>query len=125
MAQKQERVTALQFKTGQRAALAELRRRVGSGLRVHFRPDSLTPRQIRGGRLQLRVRGRSGKPTDEATAREFLRSNRQLLRLQDPDRELVLKRRRIGRSGRSHLRFAQYHRGLRVWPFSSSLVSRR
>jgi Zn-dependent metalloprotease len=71
---------------------------------------------IRGAALE---RGTSGVATaagDEQTARAFLRKNRGVLRLDDPDREMVLDRRDTDDLGRRHLRFSQTHLGLPVWP---------
>ena len=41
---------------------------------------------------------------------------RELLKLDDPESELVLRRARTDRRGRTHLRFDQFYGGLEVWP---------
>ncbi len=110
---------AASLNTEQADGLAELRRRVGSAVEVHLRPGTGTPRLIRGAVLQPAASGTGGgaaADADEATAREFLRRNRSVLRLDDPDRELVLTRREHDALGRRHLRFTQTYAGLAVWP---------
>jgi len=54
----------------------------------------------------------------ERVARAFLRQNRDLMQLQEPDSELQLERRQVDPQGHVHLRFAQRHQGLAVWPAS-------
>jgi Zn-dependent metalloprotease len=99
------------------AAVAELRRRVGTAVEVRLREPAGTPRLVKGAVLE-RAAAVAGRPRtrDEATARAFLRSNRQLLRLDDPDGELTITRWDTDALGHRHLRFAQTHRGLPVWP---------
>lgn len=113
-----------------------LRRRCEGPLKVHLRPGSAsTSMFIEASRLQRRVRPAPG-PTrasaahgtafpdsagedhgnDVQTARAFLRNNRALLRIDDPDAELQLTRQQTDDLGRRHLRFHQYYRDLEVWP---------
>ncbi|MFN8640969.1 MAG: hypothetical protein U0802_04655 [Candidatus Binatia bacterium] len=96
-----------------RAALAALRAEVDD-LRVSWRADAGTPRQIRGGVLQPALRIGQGDAAD--TARAFLRAHRGLMRLDAPDDELQLERRERDALGRTRLRFAQRYQGLPVWP---------
>ena len=98
----------------QAAAAAALVRGSGGSIEVRLRQPAGTPRQIRGGLLQRAAGG--GGDADERTARSFLRAQRALLRLDAPDDELGLERRDADRLGRRHLRFAQRHGALPVWP---------
>ncbi|HEY1251475.1 MAG TPA: hypothetical protein VGH97_09815, partial [Thermoanaerobaculia bacterium] len=97
------------------AALAE---RVGRDVRIVRRPGVGTPAQIRGAALQTRAAAAVGEDADVLTSRTFLRRNRSLLGLADPDAELALvsDARVPDPLGLSHLRFEQRHRGLPVWP---------
>src|SRR5512134_2559109 len=98
------------------AAIGALQQRAGADVEVRLRPDVGTPRMIRGALLQRAgANGKGGDP-DERTARAFLRNQRALLRLTDPDDELALERSDHDDLGRRHLRFTQRHRGLPVWP---------
>ena len=77
-----------------------------------------TPRQIRGAHLQRSVRSFAAQHSrdDVATAKEFLRNNRGLMRIDDPDQELVPRAQAVDDFGRGHVRFTQKFRGLEVWP---------
>lgn len=96
-----------------RIDLAALRARLGD-LEVRWRAQAGTPRQVRAAGLQAAVR--AGKGADEDTARAFLRAHRDLMRVEDPDAELRLERRRRDELGRTQLRFAQRYQDLPVWP---------
>ena len=54
--------------------------------------------------------------SNEATARSFLRVNRELLKIGEPDDEFLLSSSQSDELGRHHLRFDQRYRGLPVWP---------
>ena len=99
-------------------ALEVLRQTAGPGVQVRFRPQNGTPIQIKGAVLQKRfgLMTPPGLSGEEYAARAFLRNNRALLRLEDPDTELVLKSREREDNGRLHLRFSQAYKGLPVWP---------
>ena len=58
----------------------------------------------------------AGSDPPLTTARTFLRTNCDLLRLDDPHAELVLVRRHTDELGRTHLRFRQQYQGMPVWP---------
>jgi Zn-dependent metalloprotease len=75
-----------------------------------------TPRWIAGARLERAGPGPAGRARDEATARAWLRRERALVGLRDPDRELALTKSWRDELGHRHLGFEQRHRGLRVWP---------
>lgn len=102
----------------QSLALLELRQRVGEDLRVRFRPGTGAPLLIQGPGLQRRATpvGKAGLSLEESTARDFLRGNKDLLRLEDPDLELILRSRETDELGLRHLRFEQRYAGLPVWP---------
>lgn len=102
----------------QQAALARLQAENGGDVQVRLRPSNGTPLFIKGPRLGHRFSGiaKAGIGSDELTARQFLRTNRALLRLEDPDQELVLVERQADELGYRHLRFEQQFNGLPVWP---------
>ncbi|MGE5275513.1 MAG: M4 family metallopeptidase [Acidobacteriota bacterium] len=96
---------------------APLSARVGRDVRLVARPGVGTPAQLAGSRLQERVSSAdAGEDPDLATARAFLRVNRALLGLRDPDGELALTGRLPDALGDRHLKFEQRWRGLPVWP---------
>ncbi|MFN8544811.1 MAG: hypothetical protein U0807_11510 [Candidatus Binatia bacterium] len=104
-------------RAAQQAAIRRLADQLGQTFAVHLRPQPGTPRAIEGGRLEAAHRGWLGwRMPDEETARAFLRANAPLLRLADPDRELGLVRSTTDALGRTHLRFAQRHADVPVWP---------
>jgi Zn-dependent metalloprotease len=91
-------------------------------LRVRLREPNRTPLLLKGA-LQRRVPAAvalagvdARQASDVETAREFLRANRELLLLKDPDVELVLVHYQEDELGRRQLRFEQRHLGLPVWP---------
>jgi Zn-dependent metalloprotease len=108
----------------QQEAIRLLRERAGAEVEVHLRPGNQTVMQIRGGVLE-----RPGRPVAQAseqdrleqTARSFLRANRALLRLDDPDREWKLEGQQRDATGERHLRFAQVYQNLPVWPAGLSV----
>lgn len=86
-------------------------------VQVRLRRDTQTPRQIKGALLQKGVSGPlPRKKRDLETVRAFLRENRSLLRIQDPDAELLLSRQESGPLDHRHLRFSQFYQGIPVWP---------
>ena len=101
----------------QSEGLARLREKVGESLTIKGRREARTPRMIGGAKLERSVAMHGPiKDRAEQTARTFLRSNRALLRLDDPDTEMNLHKNKLDELGRTHLRFQQHYRGLRVWP---------
>lgn len=106
-----------QGRTRQREAKSALQAGMDSALDVQFRPHVGTPMLIRGGVLEpAGPVGARASQRDAETARSFLRRNRELLGLDDPDAELTLVGRRTDETGRRHLRFTQSFEGLPVWP---------
>lgn len=107
----------------QRDAIARLENVAGAGLKVQLRPGNGTVMQIRGGILERAVGGAGAglaavgfQPGRSDTARRFLRNNRALFRLGDPDAELKLVSEEQDELGRWHLRFEQRFNGVPVWP---------
>ena len=102
-----------QLTAEQSQALSALETRCPGEVSVVLRPLAGTPRQIKGAVLQS---AQAGSDPPLTTARTFLRTNCDLLRLNDPNAELVLTRRHTDKLGRTHLRFRQQYQGLPVWP---------
>ena len=94
-------------------ALSALETRCPGEVSVVLRPLAGTPRQIKGAVLQS---AQAGSDPPLTTARTFLRTNCDLLRLEDPNAELVLVHRHTDELGRTHLRFRQQYQGVPVWP---------
>ena len=106
-----------QLTAEQSQALSELETRCPSEVSVSLRPLAGTPRQIKGAVLQQAQHGISAVGDSHlTTARTFLRTNCDLLRLDDPNAELVLVRRHTDELDRTHLRFRQQYQGVPVWP---------
>lgn len=101
----------------QHRALSRLREGALGPVEIHLRPENQTLRQIRaaellGEEVQSRARRASGGlPSKEALARAFLREHREVLRLTDPDSELVTTEVAEDLLGHSHVRFQQHHAG--------------
>jgi bacillolysin len=92
-------------------------REVEPGVKIIFRPEAGTPRQIKGKRLERSVpNADSVIERDKKTARAFLRSIKGILRINEPDHELRLYERQVDNIGRRHLRFSQQYGGIPVWP---------
>jgi bacillolysin len=74
-----------------------------------------TPRQLRPrfGAHSIRT-DMVANPLENARA--FLRANRDLLRIDDPDRELIVEAEAADALGGKHIRFAQQWRSVPVWP---------
>ena len=101
----------------QSQALSELETRCPGEVSVVLRPLAGTPRQIKGEVLQQAQHGiGAGSDPQLTTARTFLRTNCDLLRLDDPHAELVLVHKNTDELGRTHLRFQQEYQGVPVWP---------
>lgn len=73
------------------------------------------PRQLRPLAQQAGIRS-EGSATPLEAARNFLRANRTLLRIDDPDRELVPTAEAADPLGGRHIRFAQQWKDVPVWP---------
>lgn len=103
----------------QKSAFSALQQRVGDSLQIRLR-DNGTLMQIQGHQLEPAVtwsaNSASKRERAQVTTRRFLRFNRALLRLEQPDSELTLIRQNSDELQRSHLRFQQMYKGLPVWP---------
>src|SRR5574341_647766 len=90
---------------------------LGEGAEIFLNEKTGVPRQIRGRKLHRRDLGLDDQADrDQHTARAFLRKQRLLLQLRDPDQELKLERTHRDDRGRTYLRFSQLHQGIPVWP---------
>lgn len=99
----------------QLVVLERLRHESSGDVRVHWRDLEGTPRWVSGTRLfSPDTSEPTGELRDRATARAFLREVRELLRVDDPDDELVLIDQGVDDLGRGHLRFAQRYRGIEI-----------
>jgi Zn-dependent metalloprotease len=89
----------------------------GGKVKLAFHENG-TPSEIKGGLLEPALVGAltAGVDRHEETARNFLRANRELLLLADPDQELKLAKTEGDNLGRRHLLFQQVYNGLPVWP---------
>jgi Zn-dependent metalloprotease len=108
----------------QRAALQRLLAPAKDGLEIHLRSENGTVRHARGPLFPpqpSRLAGGNTLQRDTATARGLLTQWRDLLGVEDPDREFVLDRTESNGLGGRHFRFQQHWNGLRVWPASLSL----
>jgi bacillolysin len=105
-------------------ALRQLRQRAGADVQVAYRPGHPTVMRIRGASLEPAAGGFARAALDkqdQRTALNFLRANRELLRLADPENELRLDKREQDELGLRHLRYHQTFRGLEVWPAGASV----
>ena len=85
----------------------------GSELKVDPVNGVVRELKARSGRT-LHKAGAGASP--ETTARSFLRSNRNLLKIASPDDEFTLASDKSDATGLRHLRFNQHYRGIPVWP---------
>jgi Zn-dependent metalloprotease len=72
--------------------------------------------QIRGERLEGGAERAAGEDEDISTARAFLKANRPILGLDDPDNELAVRQHFTDEIGLKHVKFEQRWHGLAVWP---------
>ncbi len=114
---RQRKATLAAMSSEQAHAFATLEQQMHAAVEIRLRPTTGTPMQIVGPTLQLSVpEGIPGPDRDEKTARTFLRTYGNLLRLDNPDQELALAHHDVDHLHRCHLRFSQQHRNLPVWP---------
>ena len=102
----------------QQNAIRLLRERTGPDVLVHLREGNKTVMQIRGAVLERPTAGAALEAEgerDRRTARNFLRVNRELLRVNDPDNELTLVSQERDDIGQHHLKFNQTFKGIPVW----------
>lgn len=111
---------------GRQNSIAEkIRKKLADVAEVRFRSHNGTPRQIKvkaearrnGAVLEKASAGPlTGEARDEETAKNFLRSRRNDLRVLNPDQEFSLSKYSQDGLGRRHLRYRQQYQGLPVWP---------
>ena len=90
---------------------------VGDNPNVRMNAKRGTPRQMKGKRLQRAVQGLTDlQERAKHTGRKFLRNFKDQLRISDPDKDFMLYNMQTDELDRTHLRYAQMHQGLRVWP---------
>lgn len=88
----------------------------GKTMRIGFNADSQTPRFIKFNRSSKSKFQRTGPISDSRqAARQFLRSNRTLLGLTSPDKEMIIKRQWADKQGNTHFRFQQTLDDIPVW----------
>ncbi|MBX3734998.1 MAG: M4 family metallopeptidase [Verrucomicrobiae bacterium] len=105
------------FSDAQLAVLSDLRWRSGKHLEVRGNPDNNTVRYLEG--LSLERPAEVAEPDrtlEETTALRFLRRNRELLLLQNPEEELRKTRETRDELGHTQVRYEQRYEGLPVWP---------
>lgn len=91
-----------------------IRQSSDNSMDIKLRPNVNTPMQIKVTPSGLR-KSRS-RSDDETTVRNFLRFNRNVLGIHNPDAELKLDKNLEDGLGRRHLRFSQQFRNIPVWP---------
>ncbi len=91
-----------------------IRQESDNNMDIRLRPNTNTAMQIRVAPSGLR-KSRS-RSDDETTVRSFLRANRNILGICNPDAELKLAQTLEDGLGRRHLRFSQQFRNIPVWP---------
>lgn len=116
-AARQRNATLAAMSPEQVRAFAALEKQTQTAVEIRVRPTTGTPMQIVSSTLQERVtEGVPGPDRDEKTARMFLRTYCNLLRLDNPDQELTLTHHEVDHLQRCHLRFSQQYQNLPVWP---------
>ncbi|MBI3416782.1 MAG: M4 family metallopeptidase [Verrucomicrobia bacterium] len=103
----------------QQNAIRLLRQRAGQDVEVRLRPGSQTVMQIRGAILEPASTGVAPAfegARERRTARNFLRANRDLLQIEDPDSELAVSKQAQDDLGQTHVKFEQTYKSIPVWP---------
>ncbi len=87
-----------------------------SDVRIHFDRGNGTPVFLRFRQpIGVLAQAASQKDEGEANARRFLRAQRELFKLEQPDRELKLLRKERDAAGNEHLHFQQQWQGVPLW----------
>ncbi len=85
-------------------------------VRVQFNESNGTPVFIRTGHSNRRDSRRVPRLTDcRRSARRFMSDNQKLLKLADPEEEMVLKKEWTDDLGLTHFRFQQTYQGVPIW----------
>ncbi|MDQ7015073.1 MAG: hypothetical protein Q9N68_01720, partial [Gammaproteobacteria bacterium] len=99
----------------QQRSLARLAQFSGGVNQAHFNPDNGTPTALRFLLPAANKTNISKKDNAETVARRFLGEFRELLKLHQPEQELLLLRSSTDALGNRHLHFQQLHHGVPVW----------
>jgi bacillolysin len=101
----------------QEIALAKLLQSRGESVQVYLREQRETPIQIKGDLFDaLNDRNLTQEQNRQRTAEAFLHANRDLLLLEDIEKELTSAKTLTADDGRTTIRFTQFYHGLEVWP---------
>jgi len=89
----------------------------GGEVKINRDADKGTIRALKGSLLQPAAQSlRPGEKRSTKTACDFLRTNKQLLGVANPDAEFAVARESTGRLNQHHIRYQQRFNGLPVWP---------
>lgn len=89
-----------------------------SSMQISSRADG-SVRQIKGGILEPAIENQTTRSRAQRhllTATRFLRRNRLVLGIKNPEKELSLQTEKTDTLGRAHLKYSQRYQGLPVWP---------
>jgi Zn-dependent metalloprotease len=89
-----------------------------AGIQARFNGKNGTPIFIKTGKNQSRKSPRSIKSDLSASrdiAQKFLRDNRELLKISDPDTEMRIQKEWTDSAGARHFRYQQFHQGILLW----------
>jgi Zn-dependent metalloprotease len=103
----------------QDAAVEQLTMATDGEVEIHLRPGNQTVRHLRGrslGTPAISAAPLAAADPHERIARRFFTNNHAVMRLANPDRELVLRRSERDEQGHYHLSFSQEFEGVPVWP---------
>ncbi len=87
----------------------------GSSLRIVWHPETETPRFLAGGDLSGNDARAYGSGDPASSAQRFLNANSALLRISDPDGEMVMRTVERDRHGFTAVRFDRTVHGIPVW----------
>jgi len=101
----------------QEIALDKLLQKRGDSIQVYLREQRETPIQIKGDLFDaLNDPTLTQEQNGQRTAEAFLHANRDLLLLEDIEKELTAAKTLTADDGRTTIRFTQFYHGLEVWP---------
>lgn len=89
-----------------------------AGIQARFNGKNSTPVFIKTGKNESRKSARSIKKDLSASrdiAQKFLRDNRELLKISDPDAEMRIQKEWTDTMGARHFRYQQFHQGIPLW----------
>lgn len=110
-------VLSTSLRPPQEIALAKLLQSRGDSVQVYLREKRDTPIQIKGDLFDaLNDPNLTREQNQLKTAEGFLNANRELLLLEDIEKELAVAKKLPADDGRTTISFTQFYRGLEVWP---------